>query len=123
MKKLIKDIANNKTTKDDAVNSLKEESGYIEEIKSLERKGNRPTIISTYTNFVKPFRPDYFDKTDNKIDDEADNEQLDTTDMPDLESEESASQNRKRRTRIKNVNSTTNAYYITNFFSSIRSRK
>ena len=46
MKKLIKDIANNKTTKNDAINILKEDSGYIEEIKNLKRKGNRSTVIS-----------------------------------------------------------------------------
>ena len=38
MKKLIKDIANNKTTKNDAINSIKEDTGYIEEIKKFEKK-------------------------------------------------------------------------------------
>ena len=46
MKKLIKDIANSKTTKNDAINSLKEDSGYVEEIKNLKRTGKKPTIIS-----------------------------------------------------------------------------
>ena len=46
MKNLLKDIANNKTTKNDAINILKENSGYIEEIKNLKRKGNRSTVIS-----------------------------------------------------------------------------
>ena len=70
MKKLIKYIFNNKTTKDDAINSLKEDSGYIEEIKHLKGKGNRSTIISTYTDFVKSFGPDYFNEADNKTDNE-----------------------------------------------------
>ena len=57
MKRLIKDIANNTTTKDNAINSLKEDSDYIEEIKKLKRNGNRSTIISTYTDFVNfPFQ-------------------------------------------------------------------
>ena len=93
MKKLIKDIANIKTAKDDAINGLKE--GNIEEIKNLKRNNNRSTIISTYTDFVKLFGPDYFDKTDNKANNEAVNEEIDTTNMPDLETEESAAQKRK----------------------------
>ena len=43
-KKLIKDIANNKTTRHYAINSFKEDSGYIEEIKNLKKKDNRATI-------------------------------------------------------------------------------
>ena len=38
MKKLIKNIANNKIKKDDAFVSLKENSAYIEEIKNLGKK-------------------------------------------------------------------------------------
>ena len=38
MKNVIKNIANSKTTKDDAINSLKEDSGYIKEIKKIEKK-------------------------------------------------------------------------------------
>ena len=90
MKRLIKDIANNTTTKDNAINSLKEDSDYIEEIKKLKRHGNRSTIISTYTDFVKLSVPDYFDKTDYKASNEAENEEIDATIMPDLETEESA---------------------------------
>ena len=99
MKKLIKDIGNNKTTKNNAISSLKEDSVYIEEIKCLKRKGNRPTIISTYTDFVKLFGPDYFDETDNKTDDETDNEEIDATNMPDLETEEFSAQRRKQETK------------------------
>ena len=44
------------------------------------------------------------------ITDKADNEQLDTTDMPELEREESAAQRKKaKRTMIKNINIATNA--------------
>ena len=69
MKKLIRGIAKNKTKKDDAINSLRKDSDFIEERKN----SNRSTIISTYTDFVKIFGPNYFDKTDNKIDDKANN--------------------------------------------------
>ena len=65
----------------------------------MKRKGNRSTIISTYTDFVKSFRPDYFDKIDNKTNDEADNEETDTTNMADLETEESAAQRRKQEAK------------------------
>ena len=68
MKKLIKNIANNKIKKDDAFVSLKENSAYIEEIKNLEKKNsNRSAIINAYTDFVKFFGPDYFDKTNDKM--------------------------------------------------------
>ena len=99
MKKLIKDTANNKATKNDAINSIKEDSGYIEEVKNLKRKSIRPTIISTYTNFVKLVGPDYFHETDNKTDDEADNEEINTTNMPDLETEESAAQRKRQEAK------------------------
>ena len=93
MKKLIKDLANNKTTKHDAINDLKEDSDYIEDIKKLKKYSNRSTIISTYTDFVKLFSPNFFEKTDNKTNNKtgdnannkADNEEMDTTNIPDLE--------------------------------------
>ena len=73
MKKLIRCIAKNKTKKDDAINSLRKDSDFIEERKNLKITSNRSTIISTYTDFVKIFGPNYFDKTDNKKDDKANN--------------------------------------------------
>ena len=99
MKKLIKDIPNSKTTKNDVINSLKEYSGYIEGIKNLKRTGNRPTIISTYTDFVKLFGPDYFDETDNKTDGKADNEEIDTANMSDLKTKESAPQRKRQEAK------------------------
>ena len=60
------------------------------------------------TNYVP--NHDEADDEDNNMDYKTD-EQLDTTDVPDLESEESAEQRKKiKRTRIKNINSTTDAY-------------
>ena len=55
-------------------------------MKNLKRNSNSSTIISTYTDFVKVFGPDYFDKTNNKTDNktddkasnEADNDEIDT---------------------------------------------
>ena len=46
-------------------------------------------------------------KTDEETDEKT-NEQIDTTDMPELESEESATQ-KKRRKRLKNTNTKPNA--------------
>ena len=94
MKKLIKNIASNKTTKDDAFNSLKEDSDTMIEIRQLKRSGNRPTMINLYNDFMQIFGPDYTDKVDNKTND---NEQSDTTDMSDIESEESPEQRRNQK--------------------------
>ena len=56
----------------------------------MKETDNRSTIINAYTDFVKCFGPNYFDKSDNKADDKADDkvyyEQPDTTDMPKFES-------------------------------------
>ena len=51
----------------------------------MGRSDNRPIIISLYSDLVQLFGLDYFDEAD-------DNEQPNTTDMPDLESEKSAEQ-------------------------------
>ena len=51
------------------------------------------------------------------------NEQPGTTDKPDLENEESAEQKKSIRTRLKSFNTKPNGQWITNFFSSIKSRK
>ena len=99
MKKLIKNIANNKIRKDNAINSLKEDSAYMQEIKNLNKNSNSSAIINTYTDFVKYFGPDYFDKTDDKANNEGDNEEIDTTYMPNLETEESAEQRRKQEAK------------------------
>ena len=70
----------------------------------MKKNSNSSTINSTYTDFVRLFCPDYLDKTDNKTDNKtddkannkADNEEIDTTIMPDLETEESAAKRRKQ---------------------------
>ena len=52
------------------------------------------------------------EEVDEEVDDEADDEtdeQPDTTDMPELESEESAAQRREQEGQGLNINSTTNA--------------
>ena len=63
------------------------------------RNSNRSTIINTYTYFVKLFGPDYFDKMDDKTNNEADNEEIETINMPNLETEESAAQRRKQEAK------------------------
>ena len=45
-KKLIKDIVNNKITKNNAVNKVKGKKVLIDETKRLNRNGNRSTIIN-----------------------------------------------------------------------------
>ena len=51
-------------------------------------------------------------------------EQPDTTDMPKLESEESAVEKKKStRKRTKNTNTRSNAQQITNYISAIKCRK
>ena len=55
----------------------------------MKRSENRPTIINLYNDFIQLLGPDYFDEADNETND---NEQPNTTDMPDLESEKSAKQ-------------------------------
>ena len=50
-------------------------------------------------------------------------EQPDTTDMSELESEKSAEEKKSTRKRTKNTNTRSNAQQITNYFSSIKSRK
>ena len=84
MKELMKNIAKNKVTKNDAINRIKEESTYIDEIKSLRRNKNRTTIINFNRDLMQIFYQDYFDK--------ADGEQPSHTDISSLESEESTKQ-------------------------------
>ena len=76
MKELIRDIAYNKNTKNDAINRVKKDSAYTDEIKGLKRTGNRSTIINFNSDLIRLFGSDYFYK--------ADNEQPDTKDMSDL---------------------------------------
>ena len=80
MKELIKNITNNKITKNNTINRVKVESSYIDEIKILKGNANTTTIINFNRDLIQLFGPDYFDK------------QTETTDMPDLECEESSEQ-------------------------------
>ena len=83
-------------TKSDAMNTLKENDANISEIKKMEKRSNRSTIINAYTDLVKCFGSYYFGKVHDEAEDKADNEKLDTTDLPDLESDKSAKQGRKQ---------------------------
>ena len=69
----------------------------MNKIKSLRRNKNLNIIINLNHELRQFFGLPYMHKTDDEIDDEADDEQPDTTDMPDLESEESAEQRRNQK--------------------------
>ena len=64
MKQLIRNIANNKITKRDVINTVKENDVNILEIKKMKRSGNRSIIISLYNDFIPLFGSDY-DNADN----------------------------------------------------------
>ena len=97
MKKLIKDITNNKITKDDAINKVGKISVYVNKIKSLRQNKNQNIIVNLNHELRQLFDLPYMVKIDDETDDETDDEQPDTTDMFDLKSEESAEQRRKRK--------------------------
>ena len=90
MKELIRDIANNKITKNYAINRVKEESALIDEVKELKRSDNRPTKINFNSDLIQLSGSDCFD-----------NEQPDTTDMPNLESTKYAEQENQEGERLK----------------------
>ena len=107
---------------------------------ALKLYDKRNDIINAFANkniflFAKD-QKDYFlrlepkfeesipEKTKLKRQKKSDDKQpSDATDMPDLESEESGERKRQQRTRFKNTNTKSNAQQITNFFSTIKSRK
>ena len=77
----------------------------------MKKNSNSSAIVNAYTDFVNFFGPDYvdktydktYDKTDDKTDDkpnnEANDEEIDTKDMPNLETEEYAEQRRKQEAK------------------------
>ena len=59
IKKLVRDRGNNRITKSDAINTLRENDTNIFEIKKIGCHGNKSTIMNTSTDSVKRFGPDY----------------------------------------------------------------
>ena len=92
MKKLIKDINNNKSTKYDVINNVKKISVYANKVRSLRPNQSWNIIINLSHELRQFFDLSYRDKTHDETD-----KPPGTTDMPHLESEESAEQRRNKK--------------------------
>ena len=88
------------------INSIRDNNRQTNEVKGLKTNKNRRSMInlnSKLLEFMASYLGDETDsgeadyKADDKADNKADNEQPDTTDTPELESEESAEQRRKQK--------------------------
>ena len=109
------DIVNGKISKSETIKRYNDIVDGINAIVKSRTTKARTKMVNIFKHFkeifVRPVTDDkIYDKTYDKTDYETDEQQPDTTDMPDLEQEKSAEQNEKsKRTRTKYINTRSNA--------------
>ena len=78
------------------INWIKENNSQVDEIKKLKKGKNQTAIVDLNSKLLKFMASRYSDSNDETDDDKTDDEQPETTDMPDLEREESTEQRRNQ---------------------------
>ena len=109
------DIVNGKISKSETIKRYNDIVDGINAIVKSRTTKARTKMVNIFKHFKEIFvrlvtDDKIYDKTNDKTDYETDEQQPDTTDMPDLEQEKSAEQNEKsKRTRTKYINTRSNA--------------
>ena len=108
-------IVNGKISKSETIKRYNDIVDGINAIVKSRTTKARTKMVNIFKHFKEIFvrlvtDDKIYDKTSDKTDYETDEQQPDTTDMPDLEQEKSAEQNEKsKRTRTKYINTRSNA--------------